>query len=311
MAKKVNSTELGASYFLTEEGKSAWRAATGDEITAESLNEVSAQLSRAVTREIDAKVLSKLQGNSISHFESTVAQQFIDNNFQGDQLPELDLLTLYKNPEVIAEKLKGFYQLKEYLRSVKRDITGSEQLPEKQQHGQLKMVDIYTKRINFFIAEQYKSAYKLLRQYQLSGGEVHSETIEALEAAVPGFKKDMSEEQIAIFLQRLDRYKYGVGIDEDGKFTWKSREAAVQMERAGNTETVTLPETARGQYTDISPEQLKSVKIDSEQIAAMITDVLESYGYLSSEPASTWSPEREGPANDGKWQVIISGESKV
>jgi hypothetical protein len=303
--KKVNSFSLGIDYFLTPEGREAWRAATGDELSVATPETCAQVVSSQDIHMFSSTVLDKLEADSIGYIEKDLTKKFIENDFQGDTLPSPNIISVYKNPEVLVEKASGYRALKEYIINVKADVLASASPQDPEIDGKLLIIDLYLKRINSLLADEYIDAYKVLKQYQLSDATIHTDIVADLENILPAFKNTDDSLRNAQVLQRLDRYKNGVSQDADGHYTWKSPEAdtlAAQATHANSTEV------ERSLYNDIDPELLATTEIDGETQGEWIKSVLSDYGLLSEH--EDWTSERTGPAADGLWQVIVNDRFK-
>ncbi|HEV2403387.1 MAG TPA: hypothetical protein VGS08_04250 [Candidatus Saccharimonadales bacterium] len=305
---EVNSSQLGINYFTTSEGRAALHELFGvqlDEIKTPT--EITTMLASLDTSSIESSVLDKLEADSVGYEEKRLTEAFKANGYQGEDLPSMQLVKVYKNPEVLVTKAYGYRQLKTYLGQVKADIqTQALQSNPVVSKAQLILVDKYRQRINRFLADTYIEAYELLGQYRASGETTHISTINNLEHILPAFSNGQADAKIAGFLQRMDRYRYGVAQDDRGNFTWLSAQAG---DLVANASEVRITMTDREMYEDIDPESLKSTMIDGTTFRdKLLAPVLRMYGVLSTDVE--WDSERIGPAADGKWQIIVSDKFK-
>jgi hypothetical protein len=306
--KKLHETSFGLHYFLTADGKNELKIQTGIDFTGDSINKAAITVASLDTRAIDSKVLDKLEANSIGHEESLATQTFINNGFSGLELPTLATVTTFKNPEVLVEKLRGYRQFKTYLGQLKTDVQGQSRTSSAAViEAKLLLVDLYRLRINRFIADNYIDAFKILAQYRASNQTQHGQAVADLESILPAFKSTADAPTIASFLQRLDRYRYGVSSDESGAYTWLSRPANELLISADRPAEVAA-DVSRGAYHDIEQDVLDSTQITGQTFGTLITDVMREYGVLSEH--EDWVSERIGPAPDNKWQVIVNDKFK-
>lgn len=304
--KKINSTILGVSYFMTDNGRKAFQKATGVELQATSTEECLRQLSSVQISGLSSNVLGKLEDDSVGFEEKRLTQAFIEGGFDGKAVPEPQFLTIYKNPEDILEMARGYRQLKIYFNKTLSDLKSELNTDDPQtKNAKIILTTLYIRRLNNFIAETYVEAHMFAYQARLSGRSDFISLLENLEKTLPAFTQ-LPDKQTARFLERMDHYRYGVSVGEDGKFTWLSREAQSQANLADHD--VEDTDVDRGIYADIEQSKLNSTKINGPTFGELLRQVLKEYDLLSKY--TEWDRERETPAPDGKWQVIIDGQFK-
>jgi hypothetical protein len=305
----VNSSGFGINYFTTQDGKEAFRIATGVTINKDASHEEVASLIAGLnTAEIDSKVLDTLSGTSIGFEEDKITKAFIDNGYKGSGVPAPEITVLFKNPEVIEQKAQGYRQLKAYIVSAIRDLKDN---PETSSaiDAQIAVAELYRRRINHFLLNTYAEAYKLLAQNRKSGNNIYEDSLDNLEQILPAFNQEFGDDTIARFMQRIDRMQQGASLDADEKFTFLSPEAKALAAEAGTNIEDTATPIDRGKYTPIDPEILNSTEINGDTFGDWIKEIMTSYELLST--SEEWSSEREGPAEDGKWQVIVNDKFKA
>jgi hypothetical protein len=306
--KKINSTTLGLSYFLTPDGREALESTTGHALRAETIEDVEKELSRLDISNVSSEVLRKLGGSSVGHEEALLTKAFLDSGFDADAVPRPHFLQVHKNPEVISEKAIGYRQLKAYISKALTDLrSGATEADPAAAEAEILLTRLYRRRLNDFIASTYVSAYKFA--FQATRGEQDSQQalVTRLESALPAFNSSRGTAQIGDFLMRMDRYSHGVSIDEEGHFTWLSKEAKDLAGTAGQ-QPKSEP-VDRDMYSDISPESLSETEVEGTVFGELLQGVLESYGLLSEH--LEWDSEREGPAADGRWQVVVDESFKI
>lgn len=71
---------------------------------------------------------------------------------------------------------------------------------------------------------------------------------------------------------------------------------------------VLLPKMTILKKKDFYQKKSTEENIHLEEVRRFAEKLLEMYGLLSVYPASKYTPDRIGPAMDGKWQFIVSEE---
>ncbi len=304
--KKVNSTTLGVSYFMTDKGRAALQKATGVELQAITTEDYLRQLSSLEISNLSSKILGKLEDESVGFEEESLTRAFIEGGFDEKAIPEPQFLAIYKSPEVILEKARGYRQLKIYISKALSDLmSGSNAEDPQTKSAKILLATLYRRRLNNFIANAYVEAYKFAHQARLSGRSDYRSLLDNLEERLPAFSQPPTV-QVARFLVRMDHYRYGVSVGEEGKFTWLSHEAQSQANLAD--QEIDDSAVDRGMYADIEPDKLDSTEIESSTFGELLCEVLKEYNLLSEY--SEWDSERQTPAPDGKWQVIVDGRFK-
>lgn len=304
--RKVNRVQLGVSYFATATGRSALLLATGRDVGPGPMADITERLYGLDTRDVDTEVLDKLEGDSIGYEEQRLTRAFIRGRYKGSAVPDPHIATLYSNPGVLVEKLQGYQLYKGYLQHVLQDVGTGSQRPEVAQAASV-ITTLYRRRVNNLLALLYADAFRLMHQHEQSGGLVHFEHVAGLEAALPLLRYVSDDAPTAEFLQRMDRYRFGVSSDKEGKFTWLSPEAT-ELAAIAERGDVEVTEVPRALYGDIDPSLLETTKVSGDTVRGWLSDVLGTYGWLSAH--TDWNAKREGPAADGKWQVIVSDKFK-
>jgi hypothetical protein len=304
--KKINVTGLGVGYFLTDEGREAYTNLVGDELEAMSADEAKQKLAAIRTRDTDSKALSKIEAASIGFEERQLTQRFIDNEWSGDNLPTPEIVSVYKKPEVLLQKVRGYRQLKTYISRAIQDVKLSDADSSAVNDAKIQLAQAYRRRINGFLAAQYVEAYQFLHSHRLSGSTEHNDLIAEIESTLPAFSTQADDVRTVRFLQRMDRYRHGVSADADGNFTWLSPGARALAEQAEQPQEEVAVD--RRIYEDIDLEALHNTTITPETFGTWLRDVLDEYELLSAY--DEWDSEREEPAPDGQWQVIVDDKFK-
>ncbi len=304
---KTNSTDFGVNYFLTSQGKQALEHATGITIDYYDEESCASFIAALDTSNIESEQLDKLEANSIGFEEKMLSREFIDNGFKGDSLASPGIVTVYKNPSVLLDKVRGYKKIKGYIVSVIEDLNALNGGDDDVVKAKLFLADLYRQKINVLIADNYISSYKLAYQSHLSKKHIHEDILKALEKELPAMFTNRDDIGSANFMQRIDRFRHGVARNEDNSLTWLSSEAKHLATEASQEDGGEIS-VDRGLYADIDPDTLENKIIDSETFGNWIKTVLADYGLLSEY--DEWSSERTTPAFDGKWQVIVSDKFK-
>jgi hypothetical protein len=234
--QRINSTELGINYFLTEAGRQS--LLTAAHVGApDSPAECAQVLCGIDISKIDSKVLKALEDSSIGYEEAELMRVFTENSFDGANVPAPSIVTIHKNPEILVEKARGFRQLKTYYSRAKTDLMAGDNTESRE--AKVLIVDLYKKRLNTLLAEVYIDAYKLLAQHQIGDIGLHTEAIEQLTDILPAFFNRGDDDANAKFMQRIDRFRYGVGKDDQGKFSWLSPQAQTPIQPHSKTLSLT------------------------------------------------------------------------
>ncbi len=301
--KNIKVSAIGIPFFMTEEGRKCLAEQLG--VSApRTIPEIERMFRNYDYSNVDSKSMDLLENQSVEYEEVRAVKSFIANGCTGEGVPDPKIMPVFRNPEVLLEKIRGYRAYKQYLSAAKQDVAASQDMTEAEREAKLLVVDLYKGRVNRFLSDMYVDAYKFL--YFSRNGVMHNPLLFRLERELPAFYASANPEFIARFLQRIDRYQQGVDKDELGDYTWFSSEAKalVQQVPTANEEGA----LERGEYRDIDVAFLREHEATPETIGAYAREVLSGYGILSEE--TEWDSDRETAASDGKWQVVVNGKFK-
>lgn len=305
-SKKIDSREIGINYFQTDEGRQALFKLTG--IQVENEQQIIHVLCSMDLSALDSEQLSSLVADSVGYEEKSIANRFVESDYDGTQLESPQILTVYKNPGIILEKARGYRQYRTFLSRVKQDLADNEDSESSENRAKIFIANLYSQRVNSLLAASYVTAYKFLNQQRNSSSMNHKELIDELDHYLPAFSPNRSDASISSFLQRVDRFKYGVGLNEDNRFSWLSPQANDLYQKSKHE--YQNEDTSRYMYEHINAEIFDELEVDGSVLGGWLSEVLEEYEFLSEESADSWTKDRPGPAYDGKWQVIVRDEFK-
>jgi hypothetical protein len=295
--KKINSNNFGLGYFLTPEGRQAYAELFGSEIDARTANEVDEELRKQQLATFASDDLNELEKNSVDYEEERVVREFADNGYKDvSGIDEPKIITVYKNPEVILEKAKGYRLLKKYVKLTRQDLDESIGDNPEVRQAKLLVLDIYQQRINVFIANLYPHAFALLAQYRSVGDEHTVRLLEELQDYLPALYASAPDDRISKFLQTLDRFTNGADYDKEGNLSPID---------SGLAEDAIAKEE---EYQSDSEPKTQDKKLSAEEIRDLIVEMLSQWDLLSRE--QDYDTDREVRAPDGKWQAPISGKFK-
>jgi hypothetical protein len=304
-SKNINPFSIGINYLLTGDGRQAIGDIAGETPDYRNKEECLEFLSNIDFSEVDSCTLDELENHSIELEEMRLTIAFEENAFKGGYVPSPEIVTIYKNPEAILDKARGYKQIKAYLKLACRDLGNQTNIDPEVKQAQLLVLNLYRAKINRLVAALYIRAETFLAQ-PAAQSEAGRLMVEELKGVLPAYSRTLDKRRNARFMQTLDEYRHGVSEDETGHYSWLSPEAKKLAEIAiGNSP---INEVDRGVYADIDPEDLKSTEVNGQQFADLIRAVLSEYEMLSDY--TKWDSIREGPAVDGKWQVVVSGKFK-
>ncbi|NMB56514.1 hypothetical protein GYA19_01075 [Candidatus Beckwithbacteria bacterium] len=317
--KKIKESEFHLEYFLTPEGKLSLKEKLGiSEIPEfQTITDVSQFLYSFDYSNIDVRKIDELIGLSRRFMEEEMYRQFDKyvinpaqsnietheaNEYQMewtladpiDQVNNPHKITVIRNPEVLQEKIEGYRRLKAFYRqeikNLREKINESHKVNDFEgintAKAKLAIVKIYKRQVNVLISELYASAVALQKQGQTQGKDYN------LDSSFTGLKLFKDRHTVQRLLARFDRFQHGTG---------------------GESQPVSQSLEALAKSLDKSnlvnkEEGYKQYKVNAFQLKEWIEIVLKEYDLLSKY--SDYDSDREGPADDNKWQVVISNKFK-
>ena len=306
--KKVNTSSFFLEYFLTEQGRTELGERLGVRIDPEQIKtveDVKRVLYSFDYTQADIEEVKKLSGSSQDYMEETIGHQFEQAGFEvTESVEDPHQILVVRNPGIVLEKMKGYRSLKEFY---KEEINALEsQLSYFEEAGdttnfqitkaKLSVLRIHKRKINTLMADLYPTAFALYKQRLAQGIEENSD-LEELFKGVKLANNPDNDMKMQLRLQQMlslvDRFVHGSGGNSQPISKLAEQEA---------------DKVVSGNKTVSAEDNVKNVKVNAETWKQWVQIVLAEYGLLSDY--KDYNPDRETPAEDGKWQVVIRPEAK-
>jgi hypothetical protein len=258
-------------------------------------------------KEVDAKARKLLAANSEKWYQKQMNERLLDDNMDASVQPDFESETVNFKPSVLLEKCRGVQAYRTFYNAVKRELKGSE--PSPLETAKRVLVDVHLARANSMLAELYPGAVQLAIQLDsLATTDLTERWRNELYAVAPviseAWKHQSKQDFATSFMQRLDRMRNGVGLDNEGKLT----SISVELSRFGNdVEAAGEGEATDSRATQEVITQLEQTKWQADRVKQFTETILAEWGWLSNDQAD-WHEvdERIETATDKRWQVIIS-----
>lgn len=306
--KLVLESEFYLDYFLTPEGKQLLMDQLGvheTEVDFDSLDEIETFFYRLDYSNFDTKNVDILSGSSRQYSEEVMLQQFEAQQYAvTDAVENPRKMSVVRNPKILFEKISGYRKLKEFYKQEKASLES--ELYELQRdaeanesrirvvHAQRALLKIYRRRLNTLIAELYYAAYKVTVQSEAIGLEYDFADY------FKSIGQNPNEGTIHKILSRLDRFINGSG-DTSSPISAEIEHMVAESRIAGiDSEGQPVDNHDK---TGIETEAM----ITASELKNWMEVVLRQHDLLSS--STDFDSDREGPAEDGKWQVVITPKS--
>lgn len=317
--------EFYLGYFLTEKGR---EDAVKMGIAPSSDAEVAAGLRdiNKITSHVDAETRKKIAKRSLDWYKN-----WIVSSLEGH--PDLDEAQIdhqservnYK-PEKLIEKLDQVVKHRRFNRQVKALLKTEAESDVKT--AKMLELELTTARINAMAAELLDSVLAL--GVQLMAGPPSEDSrkwLKQIEELAPliyrGLMRDREERLQGIkaltrqslgefegdLARRTDYLVQGVAWAEDGRISSISRETidfSVEVVRENERQE----NEASAVIDEQTIEKLKQTKWAAGQFKDFCEAIVKEWGILSEHQAN-WSEaaERDGPAEDKKWQIVVSPQA--
>lgn len=312
MTAADDTPEFGLEYFTTPIGREALTEVTDEEVNIQSEQDAKAVLAAIDWHNVPKSTMHELSGDSKDHTKTRVADEFEQNGFATmEGIREPDFATIVRDPEMSLDKLKALRDYKGYLKTVNRDIETHEATDSGFAKAQQLVTDLYRRTTNELIAAEVTTFYVILDQLQAHDSSRLREIVNDMQEQLPvnDYRHIYNDPELAArALERYDQFRNGV--------SYRNSQRSVISEPAyelANTLTSNYPEERyepiqNYYFADVEQEQLDGIKVQSEELQEWAGVVLERYGLLSQE--SDKDLERTTKPADGKWQVVVTDQTK-
>lgn len=304
--KLIPESEFYLEYFLTPEGKQALVTQLGaseDAVEFDSLDAIQTFLYGLDYSTFDAHNLDILSGASRQYSEKRMLQQFEAGQYAATDLVENPhKISIIRKPDVLFEKITGYRKLKDFYKQEKENLESelyelkrAEEVNQSEirvVQAKLALLKIYTRRLNTLIAELYFAAYQLKQQSEATGIEYD------FNGSFRSIEHSADATKTRTLLARLDRFINGTG-DNSTPISLELEHLADELKDTASNLHLVDSENAR----TIDTETL----VSAQELKTWMEVVLKHHNLLSS--STEFDSDREGPAEDGKWQVVITPKS--
>lgn len=308
---RTPSVTFDIAYLLTAEGRTDFSEVVGITIPEQSTTPEAIQIFLYSITDtlfaIDSRARLELTGRTQKYRKTKIFKSIAPSiNQIGEidvsQTHESDSVTMQLKPDVDLVKHEQLRTFKETLKEERAQLRTAGKSDDYVQSLDGIFV-LYQRKINELLAQRadvvqnIKSKADLLGQPALS--EAESLILQNSFATVNS-ERDLS---------RYDKFLYGAGeLNEAG---WREQISAELLSFAQIMEQESI-RTSQNKKTEIEGKGLDFEKVMAKTVPVEVIiqkcmETLAHYGLLSSEPASSYTPDRSGPAVDGKWQVIVGG----
>lgn len=299
---KVNTYNYFPDYFLTSDGRNSLEQALGRSIDEfVDANEVSRFLFNINYSQLSLEqnaALKSLQASSSEYAENILVQAFVDSGYNPDiQLPNLERITITRDPEALLDKLGQMRNLKQFLKDCRQGID-LDMISPAQANATRTILDIHQRKLNEMLSGAVVAARAYLNDHQryFAGDSDNIANQLAEQAGINNDDGEFDQTRQRSFAQ-FDIFRQGAGDrDTEGDNTAIGQEAIDDVINSSNG-NVDAVENAR--YRDIA----ETVFIEAEEWVTWAKKVLREYGLLSEE--GDYDSDRPGRAKDDLWQVVV------
>lgn len=304
-------------YFATARGK---EDLTKMGIAGDSMDEVRAGLIdiEKVKGNVDAKSRKVIAKNSLDWYKDMLTDALaVESSLDIAHLDDEPFSVNY-DPQKLIDKISYIANHRAFYRQVKADLRNEEENFTKQ--AKTLELELTIAKANNMLAGLYDNALELGKQLRDSkpSGQI-TNWMEQLEKLVPVIYRAVTrdrKEDIQKFesfrydlARRTDFLQQGVALDEEGTITPISNELiefAYQITRDNANKSKAVDVRMDKEMVD----RLKETKWDGEKFKEFCETIIREWGWLSEHEAD-WSEaaERDGPAEDKKWQIIVGPQS--
>jgi len=297
-----------AGYFETPEGQDTLSRLGFDSFLSFATTDIQVIKDTAITE--DRKKMAK---DSRRWYLQQLADELKKPDREDGLYNDVGPVEINYQPEKLLEKLEDLQAYRRFFREVRREVKGKPETALKK--AQETLLTAYRGRINDLLARHYKDAFNLVKQ--LNNTQDSSQFLERLGETMPVVQATFLQERedrvydieqlSGSFSRRLDFIRNGAAWSESSDFTPISSELS---EMASNLNS----QTGRPPHSELAPEEIERLnqkKWNARDLKSFAETVITEWGLLSAQQCS-WLDieERDGPSDDGRWQVVITPKSE-
>ena len=301
---RISSKTFYLDYFLTDEGKKRAVAIGVSKEAADkatTIDQVKENLLALDYSKLDGILLGDCERESSEFTQKRMVDAFEKGGFTSvEGIPNPTRILVATNPDKLADKVEGLKRLKTYLKAYDATLVGDDKVTK----GTKVMVTIHRRRVNEMIANLYPEAYAFKKQANTSMREKDRTLSSRIEAAMSGIRAISGRRSLKNF-SRIDMFLNGAGELQKGNYNQVSQKILALADEVTKRQ---VPKPTNYRYKGYE-EKWKDAEFSAEEFRAMGEKVLDAWGLKSSMPHSEYDPERQGRAQDGKWQAVLNPKS--
>lgn len=302
-------------YLLTSEGRSGFEKAFGIRIDESSdVQEIKRFLieNRSSISAATANVRSRFLGEVRGYADENILQELsetmgADGEINIDAARNPESVSVLLTPEKSHAKITGLREFKKQLKEFRAQLSADESLNPHEKEATMGILDLYQRRTNEMLTEQFSSAATIKEEASIVGEDRLSPEEKSILDLFSGLG---SQEKNA---SRLDKFIHGAGnsYTDSG---WREQ-VSEDLDRFARETGDTYIASVLGKEAAIRSMGLDEKKISEKSISwkefeRMGNETLAAYGILSEIPPEEYDSSRSGTAQDGKWQFVCRDEYK-
>ncbi|MEX0933583.1 MAG: hypothetical protein WDZ74_02390 [Candidatus Paceibacterota bacterium] len=305
------SFDYHPSYFETEEGRRDLLVIFENE-DASSLSKEEIEklfLERPeVLAGLSTAERERIQKSSTDFSDGAVKEEIFkrfneENEFttEGIKVPEKKSVTI--NPDEVLTKLAGLRELKKEIKEIVATLAAKE---DNYSQAQKVILEMYSKRINELIAQQYIFALKIQEKLTVLGAESLSGAEQDVLTLVTVTEKSNADRVRA----RMDKFRYGATAEyNDDGYKEQVSEKLLEYAKEIEIESAFLEENKNAfiEARGLDPKKIDEKIITAEKRKEWGERILAAYGLLSSDE----SVDVEKRTLDYKWRFIQEEKRKT
>ena len=308
---KTPSVNFDTAYLLTPEGRVDFTEVTGIDISEDISDSLTLKsflyYSADEIAGIDSRSLLELSGRTKKFrkdeiFKSVASTMDEFGKIDTSIIPDSSELTIQLKPDLDYWKDEQLRELKDQIKD-RRELLRSSGKGDDYCQFLDGIYELYQRKIN----EQIAMGADVVQNIKNKASHIGDDNLPVIEQLILQ-DEIVPTNDSARNLSRYDKFLYGAG--EPNEAGWREQIPTDLLAYADEKERENIA-ILKKKDSGILDKGLDSEKVFAKTIPAVTVEqkcmeTLSHYDLLSSEPASTYKPDRSGPAADGKWQVIVS-----
>ena len=307
-------------YFLTQEGRENFEKNVGVALSeTEDVNVIINEIftHRDALTNVSYDNVKKLEGLSVAYYDEQLLKKLNETVDDRGMIDVEDVkdpqgIDVLLTPEKLAGKIAELIAFKNDVKKLQASLNDNNSVD----HAKKRIIELYRRKYNQMLSECYFDSSLIAEMIKHVDDTVLTEEEKEL------LNMQVGMNNVRKNLSRRDKFIHGASVDYvDGERVQISemlRNYAEQV--AAEHEKNDVEKNEKIIAFGYDPEKIFAKNVTSEDVAALVNELLDMYDLKSAYGPETYDAKRSGSAADGRWQFIakdtyksmsVNGKQKV